>query len=423
MYKDNDPDILETIGIAGETRPETYIRAKAGQARRERLARIQQKRESFADLNELAEFETKQAEIFLQECKNILRDNLIAGVKTDWASLYNDRPYPPFVYKNPAPRYNQIARERGVPQKKFFSELLFPSVKKERLKKESEAKMAYNVKSQQYEEEKAAGAAAHEKKREAYMAAQSAYNSKVEELQFNFAKGQPAAVESFTRILLNCIEMPDHINIYFDAVCLPGERQLIIDCLLPAYYDLPRAISYQYYKDNQAIAPIEMSDQDYDAFYLNLIQQITLTAVNTVFNAIPARLVQWVAFNGWVENDKIGDVLESKACIISCRASRDVFAALDLLNVRPADNIRELGGLTANSLAGAETIQPVVCPETFFQTDETKQDPDNAKEGLKPLAYHPGEFKMATTKLVDEMMDQIEKNLLQNAGNKDGTIH
>jgi restriction system protein len=424
VNKENGQSIsAEVEDIACETLPEIYIRTQTWQARQERLEKIQQARDSLKDLNELAEFEKIQSEIFIKECKNILKDNLAAGVKSNWASLYNDKPFPPFVYKKPAPRYNQVVRETNVPPKKFLSELLFPSVKNVRRQKENDAKAAYDLKMKHYEGEKEAQRDAHEKGRNAYVAEQTAYNSKVEELQLDFEKGQPAAVQSYARIVLNGITMPDSINVYFDSVYLPGEKQLVIDCLLPAYYDLPRTVSYQYVKEDGVIVPTEMGEQEFDAFYLSLIQQITLTAMHTVFNAIPARHVQWVGFNGLVENDKIGDTLESKACIIACGAARDVFAALDLSKSSPADCIHELKGLTAKSLAGTDTVKPIVSIEPLCDTDETKQEPDISKDGPNPPEYQPGEFKQITTKLVGEMLEQIEKNLLEVTGEKDDMIH
>ncbi len=419
MCKKNDHSISDEVeGIAGETLPETVIRTQAELARRERLEKVRRKRDSLADLNDLAEFETKQSEIFLKECKTILEDNLAAGVKIGWASLYNDKPFPPFVYKKPAPQYNKIVKEAAVPQKKFLSELLFSSVKNTRLQKENAARAAYNLEMKHYEGEKEAGRAVHEKERAAYMAGQSAYNSKVEELQLEFEKGKPAAVRSFARIVLNVMKMPDSISVYFDAVYLPGEKQLVIDCLLPAYYDLPRAVSYQYKKEDGTIVPREMGKHEFDAFYLDLIRQIALAAINTVFNMMPARHVAWVGFNGWVENDKTGDDLETKACVITCGAARDVFAALDLLKNPPAQCIQELKGLTAKSFTGTDAVQPVVSAELLSDTEETIQE-----DGPKPPEYQPGEFKRVTTELVSEMLEQIEKNLLKAAKNKDGTIH
>lgn len=424
MEKENVQYIsAEAGGISGETLPEKHIMTLIRLSRQERLDKIRQERNDIEDLNDLAEFETKQTELFFRKCKNILKDNLTAGVNYNWASLYNDKPFPPFVYKEPAPKYIKVAKEAGVPQKKLISELLFPSVKNARLHKENDAKSAYNKKMAQYDTEKEAARAAHEKERDDYISGQAAYNSKVEELQFNFEKGKPEAVQSFARIVLHEIDMPDSINVYYDAIYIPGEKQLVIDCLLPAYYDLPRAVGYKYDKGDGVIVTTEMEEQALDAFYLDLIQQITLTVINTVFNAMPARHVQRVGFNGWVENNKIGDTLETKACVITCGTARDVFAALDLLKSPAADCIQEIKGLTAKSLAGNGSVQPIIIVETLPDYDESEQEPDITGGGTKPPEYKPGEFKKVTTKLVGEMLEQIEKNLLDNAGDKDKTIH
>ena len=327
IHQSDQADLEERLV---ETLPEAHIRAQKERIRQERLEKIQQERKKLDDLRQLAEFESTQAELFIEGCKNILKDNLTVGLKAEWASLYNDMPYPPFVFKNPAPRFNQIAREKGVPTKSSFSELLSPAVKKERLQKENDAKNTYTLMLKQYEEEKESQRTAHEKERAAYIAAQSEYNNAVGQLQLDYEKGHPAAVQSFARIVLNGINRPDPVTVYFDGVYQPAEKLLVIDALLPPYYDLPRAFSYQYGKGAGEIVPIKMSDQEFDAFYLDLIQQIALIAMDNIFKAVPARQVQWVGFNGLVENDKIEGTLDTKSCIITCKAARNDFAALDL---------------------------------------------------------------------------------------------
>lgn len=410
--------------IADETLPETYIRTQTLLSRRKRLEKIQQEKDCFVDLKELAEFETEQAQAFVKECRNLLRTNLAIGVRTDWASLYNDKPYPPFVYKSHAPRYNQISKEKGVPQKNFLSELLFPSTKKVRLEKEKEAKATYNLKVGQHEADQKAKRAVYEKDKEAYVARQSAYNSRVEALQLDFEKGHPGAVESYARITLLGTKMPDLLNVYFDTIYQPQEKQLIVDCLLPSYYDVPRVLNYRHSKDGRAIEPTIMTDQEYDAFYRDLIRQIALTAINSAFIAIPTRHLKKVGFNGWVDNDKIDDTLESKACIITCQANRDSFAGLDLLKLPSLDSIRKLGGLMAGSVSGTETIRPIVSYEPAPETKATRQQTADSPEGGRQTPqYKPGEFRITTTELVDEVMDQIEKNLLFTAGKKDETLH
>jgi restriction system protein len=406
-----------------ETLPEAHIRAQKERMRQEKLEKIQQERKKLADLKQLAEFESIQAELLIEGCKNILKDNLAAGLKVEWASLYNDMPYPPFVFKTPTPRFNQIAREKGVPPKSTFSELLSPAVKRERLQKENDAKNAYTLMLKQYEEEKEAQRAAHEKERAAYLNAQLEYNSAVEQLQLDYEKGHPAAIQSYARIALNSLSMPDPVTVYFDAVYQPAEKQLVIDALLPPYYDLPRAFSYQYVKGTGEITPVEMSDQEFDAFYLDLILQIALLAMDSIFKAIPDRHVQWVGFNGLVENHKIEETLDTKSCIITCKAARNDFAALDLSQNLHAENFLKLNGQLAKSLSGNDTIPSMTIIEPAPGPDEAQRNTDNSKTGTKPPEYKPGEFKQVTTKILEEMLEDIEKNLLKSVRDKDDTLH
>jgi restriction system protein len=300
-------DQAEVEEILLETLPEAHIRALSERARQERLDKIQQERKKLADLKQLAEFESTQAKLFIAGCKNILRDNLAAGHEAEWAALYNDTPYPPFILK----------------------------------------------------EGKESQRAAHEKERDVYIAAQAEYNRAVDQLQLDYEKGRPAAIQSFARIVLNGITTPDLVTVYFDALYQPAEKLLVIDAVLPPYYDLPRAVSYQLNKEVE-ITPVEMSDQEFDAFYLDLIQQIALIAMDTIFKAIPARYVQWVGFNGLVESDETEDTLDTKSCIITCKASREDFTALNLSQDSPAANFLKLKGQLAKSLSGTDTIESII---------------------------------------------------------------
>ena len=300
-------DQADVEEILLETLPEAHIRALNERARRERLDKIKQERKKLADLKQLAEFESIQAKLFIKGCKNILRDNLAAGPAADWAALYNDTPYPPYIFKEG----EETQRD------------------------------------------------AHEKERAAYITAQSKYNSAVDQLQLDYEKGLPAAIQSFARIVLNGITKPDLVMVYFDAVYQTAEKLLVIDAVLPPYYDLPRAVSYQY-KEAGDIIPVEMSDQEYDVFYLDLIQQIALIAMDTIFKAMPARFVQMAGFNGLVENSETEETLDTKSCIITCKAARQDFTALDLSQASPAANFLKLKGQLAKSLSGTDTVESTI---------------------------------------------------------------
>lgn len=409
--------------IKGTTLPEIKVKAQTRQARRDRLDKIQKERDNLDSLKELAEYDTRQAEHFIKECKSILKANLDTSDKVDWASLYDDKPFTPFVFKEPVPRYKQVAKELGVPQKSFFSELFFPSVKNKRLKLENEAKKAFTLKLQLFEERKETAQAAYEEKRAAYMAAQSEYNHNVEQLQLDFEKGRPAAIESFARIALSKITVPDSVEVEFDAVYDPVEKLLVINGLLPGHLELPRAIRYHYHEEEHGIIPIEMEQKEFEIFYESILLQITLGAINIIFNATPARHVQWVGFNGWVKNDDAGDSEKSKSCILTCKVARDIFATFDLAKISPRECFLELKGSIAESLTGLVTVQPIINIQHTSIGSEAEQHPENSEASLKPPAYRPGDFKQETKKLVGEMLEQIEKKLTEVTKDKDDVIH
>ena len=77
--KIQQPDQADLEESLVETLPETHIRAQKERARQERLEMIQQERKKLDDLKQLAEFESRQAELFIEGCKNILKDNLAAA--------------------------------------------------------------------------------------------------------------------------------------------------------------------------------------------------------------------------------------------------------------------------------------------------------------------------------------------------------
>jgi hypothetical protein len=64
------------------------------------------------------------------------------------------------------------------------------------------------------------------------------------------------------------MKMPDTISVFLTLFTCrrktAGHR-----LLLPAYYDLPRAVSYQYNKEEGAIVPGKWESMSSNAFYLD----------------------------------------------------------------------------------------------------------------------------------------------------------
>lgn len=413
----------EYLGITEEIKgtypAEVRIKAEAQLVRWAGRERRRRERDEIQSLSALAEYDSGQAGEFMEECKNILRANLNAGGKLDWVSLYDDRPYPPFVFKEPAPRYDQIAREMGVPKKSFFAELFFPSVKKRRLNLENQAKEAYDTQLRQYEERKEAARTAHEEQRAAYIEEQAEYNRSVDQLQFDFEKGLPEAIESCARIALAGLTYPDSLDLEFDAQYDQAEKLIIVNCAMPAPEEVPRTVKYIYNEEEHGITTVEMEQEEFNDFYESVLLQVTLGSIRVIFDSVPARHVQRVAFNGLVKGVAPETGRELMICILTCKVPRDLFDSFDLAKVSPKECFSGLNGLMAAPLTELTPVQPIVnikrIPPLHSETERISTP--------KPEVYKPGDFKHVAKELMADMLDQIEKDLIDLSRPPKGSVH
>ncbi|KUK82351.1 MAG: Restriction endonuclease, partial [Pelotomaculum thermopropionicum] len=387
--------------ITGSYPAEITVKAAAQAARwadREKRAR---ERKDLDFLRELAAYDTRQAETFIKEAKNILRANLERIKKFDPASLYDDRPYPPFVFKEAAPRYKTIARATGVPQKSFFGELFFPSVRRKRLKLEKEASQAYETAMRQYEERKTAARGGHEKERAVHLEAQSVYNRSVDQLQLDFERGRPEAVESCVRIALSGLTCPDLMELDFDARFLPAEGLVAVNCIFPCPWEIPRAVRYRYNETEHGVTPVEMEPEEFALFYKTVLLQLTLSSIHTVFKSVASRHIRQAAFNGLVNGPvpldrdngtEDGTEGASIYCILTCKVTRELFQSLNLEETPPEQCFTAIKGVMKEPLTGLLPVQPLVTagkpPGPAGKTGSNRE----TQTATEPAAFRPGEL-------------------------------
>lgn len=395
--------------IKGTTQAEIKVKEKTQLARQAGLVKRFKERDDLDSVRELAEYDTTQARRFINSCKSILKNNLGPGSKTDWASLYDDRPYPPFVFKGPVPRYKKIAKEADVPQKSFFSELFSPSAKKRRIHLENEAKKELGVQMQEYEKKRELERTAHEIERSAYIAEQEAYNSSVEQFQLDFEKGCPGAVESFARIALAQLVYPDLMELDFDAWYNPDEKLILIEGVLPGPLEIPRTILHQYDEEQHGINAIDMDQTEFAHFYESILLQITLSAIRVIFESTPERHIRRVAYNGYIRGIAPETGEESRSCILTCKVSRDVFAAIDLAANSPGETYAAIKGSMKEPLIEINPVQPLVNKRPV----DHGQTHDRQDAAPKQEVYRPGDLSHVAQELMSEMLEQIENNLIE----------
>ncbi|MDD4237037.1 MAG: hypothetical protein PHT62_00575 [Desulfotomaculaceae bacterium] len=398
--------------INGGSPLEAKIKAEAQLAKWARQEKLQKERERIKFLKELAELDTRQAEFAINTCDSILKINLCSAAKLDWASFYNDQLLPPFVFKEHPPRYEQVVREMRVPRKSFFSELLFPSIRKKRLALEDAARDNFEEQMRAYNAKKASAQTSYELERAAFHDEQSGFNRSVDQLQLDVEKGEPAAVESLVRIALANLELPDKFEVSFDTHYHGPEKLIVVSCILPGPLEMPRIVKYEYHEEENGTLPVEMDQASFDDFYESALLQITLSAVHRIFTSMPDRQIHIVGFNGLTG--------EGESCILTCKISRDLFDSIDLARDAPDVSFQAMQGVMVKPLTGLTPVEPLIWPAipTFprHETGGITTKPDGLHQSA---AYRPGELKNAANNLLVGLLDQIEKDLIKQPDGSD----
>lgn len=406
--------------INGGSPLEAKIKAETQLAKWTRQEKLYKERERIESLKVLAELDTRQAENTIKACDSILKTNLYSAAKLDWASFYNDQLLPPFVFKEHPPRYEQVAKIMSVPRKSFFSELLFPSIRKKRLALEEATREAFEAQMRDYNAKKASAQINYEVQRAAFLNEQAEFNRSVEQLQLDVEKGHPAAVASLVRISLSKLELPDEIETDFDAHYHAQERLIVVSGILPGPLMLPRIVRYEHHQEENGISPVEMNKDSFDDYYDSTLLQITLSAVHRIFTSIPDRQIHMVWFNGLIGEGSSKTCVEPGSCILTCKVSRPLFDSLDLALTAHSTSFQSMQGVMVKPLTGLTPVEPLVWPARHhFQSFETGGLVTKLGGLHQQNAYQPGEIKNAANNLLVGLLDEIEKDLDKQPGDND----
>lgn len=396
--------------ITGSSLLEVKIKAEVQLAKWARMEKLHKEREQIESLKDLAEFNTRQARNTIEACGNILKINLFSDTKLDWVSFYDDRLYPPFVFQEHPPRYEQIARKMQVPRKSFFGELLFPSLREKRLALEKAAEEQFEEQMREYNMRKDSALKDYELERSTFINTQREFNRSIDQLQLDVEKGLPDAVASLVRIALALLELPDEIEMDFDAHYFRPDRLIVISGFLPGPQTMPRTVRYEYRGEENGIFPVEMDKTSFDNFYESTMLQIALSAIHRIFKSIPDRQINMLGFNGLTGEDK--------SCILTCKISRDLFDSIDLAKSTPGMSFQAMKGILIKPLTGLIPVEPIVRPENGIHLP-----PDGGAAAetnkLHKSAYRPGDIKNAANNLLVSLLDQLEQDLSKKTGDKD----
>jgi restriction system protein len=244
-------------------------------------------------------------------------------------------------------------------------------------------------------------------------------NDEVDAFAVGYAARDTDAVVTYSSMVLSASGYPDGFPQQHKVAYVPESRQLVVEMDLPTFEVVPDVVEYRYVKAKDEITAKARPATQCRALYSNLVAQLTLRSVYELLRADRAGCVESIVFNGHVDTIDPRTGQPTHPCLITLRATRDLFETLDLARVEPGACLRGLNASVSRNPAELVPVRPVLefsmVDPRFVQEADVLSSIDQ-RQNLMELT--PGEFEALITNLFEKM--GLETRLTQ--ASRDGGV-
>lgn len=334
---------------------------------------------------------TSDAQQEIDLLSSLLKATLKVDDKVDWESLKDKTPFPepkPKPAKPPTepsppnlPREPQRTDSRYQPSLGLFDKLI--SSRRIRIQEEAakafacdleewkrdvaEVRRAHTAATAIHEQKLRDLRVAHEKKvqewearRQVFLASQATSNASVDAKRIAYKSGQPDAIVEYMDLVLSSSRYPDYFPQEFDIEYDSTARTAVVDYQLPAPNDLPTLKSVKYVLSRDEFEEQYITEAQAARQYDDVLYQVVLRTIHELFEADVIGALEAVVVNGIVTAIDRTTGKPVTACVLSLRAGRTEFSAINLAQVDPKACFKSLKGVGSSKLSGLSPVPPIM---------------------------------------------------------------
>jgi restriction system protein len=184
----------------------------------------------------------------------------------------------------------------------------------------------------------------------------------------------------------------------------PESKHLIVDFDLPDIQAVSEQASFKYIKASDRIEPVMRPLPRRRSLYAELINQVVLKVVDTIFRGKSYGLVDCLTVNGMLDTIDPSTGQPVRPCLISVRVTQDTFYSLNLRQVQPEQCLKSLRASVSRSPSELVAVKPIIeismVDPRFVPTQDVLSALDQ-RTNLMDLT--PGEFEGLITNLFTSM--------------------
>lgn len=327
------------------------------------------KRQAVATGKESAEQLAIDADGQRSRLRQTLQVTLKVNDKVDWGRLKDKDVFRPTAFMQPPPKPSQPPLRPSLRLVGFMDKLLG---RRAAIEAENAARMAdydaevsrqgatFSAAQAKWQADKVAWDKVQTGLKVQFQATQTAENAKVDELEVAWREADTAAVMEHATLVLEASKhdplIPKDFTIHYDA----ATRLLVVDYRLPAPETLPSIKSVRFIASTGEIKETHLPQKELNALFDDLCYQVCLRTIHELFEADEPHNIDSIVFNGTCESLNRATGQTALATILSLRAERMEFMAINLAAVDPKECFKKLKGVAASTLSGLTPIPPLV---------------------------------------------------------------
>lgn len=259
----------------------------------------------------------------------------------------------------------------------------------------------------------------YELEKNAYHQMMETENQKVDEFERAYRAGEGDAIVLYNTMVLERSHYPEEFPRDVKVAFNKASQELVIEMELPPVTVIPDVLEYKYTKNKDSIDPKPRKGADIKLRYQDVIAGITLRTLHEVFEADQGGHLQVVTFNGMCETVDPATGQLVRPCLLSVRATRDRFLALNLALVDKQACLKNLGASVSSRPDELQPVKPIV---EFSMVDKRFVNQTDLLSNLDDRAnlmdLNPTEFEQLVSNLFTRM--GLDARLTQSS--KDGGV-
>ncbi|GLZ43250.1 restriction endonuclease [Actinokineospora sp. NBRC 105648] len=249
----------------------------------------------------------------------------------------------------------------------------------------------------------------------------AAQHAEVDQFRAQVLDADRHAVTDYYQRIIDTVVVPDGFPAPRRAAYVPESTLLLIEWDVPDLSVVPVEKEYHFVKTRNAIEVRKTRPADeIRKTYQSVVAQLALQALHLAYAADPGGLVNTVVFNGMIDKIDPATGQQIRPCLITLRATRELFDGVVLSRVNPVDCVRK--HFAAEVSDHPEALTPVEPFLDFDMADPRIVDPQDVISSLdrRPnlMDLSPKDFEHFTQNLFNRL--GFDTKLFQASG--DGGI-